>query len=99
MAAFGLVQKEYASIRGVAMEPSAFGPARTFTLLKDAQLTRRTRWEGAGWAVTHGCGHWLWSGGLRRQPWRQRARCHTLGAALTESPAALGSVPSTACDV
>ncbi|XP_074173303.1 collagen alpha-1(XX) chain isoform X2 [Rhinolophus sinicus] len=42
MAAFGLVQEEYASIRGVAMEPSAFGPTRTFTLFKDAQLTRRT---------------------------------------------------------
>ncbi|XP_057385738.1 collagen alpha-1(XX) chain [Balaenoptera acutorostrata] len=41
MAAFGLVEKEYASIRGVAMEPSAFGPTRTFTLFKDAQLTRR----------------------------------------------------------
>ncbi|XP_034497453.1 collagen alpha-1(XX) chain [Ailuropoda melanoleuca] len=41
MAAFGLVEKEYASIRGVAMERSAFGCARTFTLFKDAQLTRR----------------------------------------------------------
>uniref|UniRef100_A0A8C6AP98 Collagen type XX alpha 1 chain n=1 Tax=Monodon monoceros TaxID=40151 RepID=A0A8C6AP98_MONMO len=41
MAAFGLVEKEYASIRGMAMEPSAFGPNRTFTLFKDAQLTRR----------------------------------------------------------
>ncbi|XP_029774395.1 collagen alpha-1(XX) chain isoform X3 [Suricata suricatta] len=41
MAAFGLVEKEYASVRGVAMEPSAFGRARTFTLLRDAQLTRR----------------------------------------------------------
>ncbi|VFV43666.1 Hypothetical predicted protein [Lynx pardinus] len=41
MAAFGLVEKEYASIRGVAMEASAFGRARTFTLFKDAQLTRR----------------------------------------------------------
>ncbi|XP_040493811.1 collagen alpha-1(XX) chain [Ursus maritimus] len=41
MAAFGLVEKEYASIRGVAMEHSAFGCARTFTLFKDAQLTRR----------------------------------------------------------
>nr|XP_031543483.1 LOW QUALITY PROTEIN: collagen alpha-1(XX) chain [Vicugna pacos] len=41
MAAFGLVEKEYASIRGLAMEPSAFGPTRTFTLFKDAQLTRR----------------------------------------------------------
>ncbi|XP_039720720.1 collagen alpha-1(XX) chain isoform X4 [Pteropus medius] len=41
MAAFGLAQKEYASIRGVAMEPSALGPAMTFTLFKDAQLTRR----------------------------------------------------------
>uniref|UniRef100_A0A8C3YLD2 Collagen type XX alpha 1 chain n=1 Tax=Catagonus wagneri TaxID=51154 RepID=A0A8C3YLD2_9CETA len=42
MAAFGLVEKEYASVRGVSMEPSAFGPAKTFTLFKDAQLTRRT---------------------------------------------------------
>nr|XP_010952644.1 collagen alpha-1(XX) chain [Camelus bactrianus] len=41
MAAFGLVEKEYASIRGLAMEPSAFGPTRTFTLFKDAQLIRR----------------------------------------------------------
>ncbi|XP_036915733.1 collagen alpha-1(XX) chain [Sturnira hondurensis] len=41
MAAFGLVEKEYASLRGIAMEPSALGPARTFTLLRDAQLTRR----------------------------------------------------------
>ncbi|XP_070103361.1 collagen alpha-1(XX) chain [Equus caballus] len=41
MGAFGLVEKEYASVRGVAMEPSAFGPTRTFTLFKDAQLTRR----------------------------------------------------------
>lgn len=54
MAAFGLVQKEYASIRGVAMEPSALGPAMTFTLFKDAQLTRRARWEGRGWAQ-QGC--------------------------------------------
>ncbi|XP_004430569.1 PREDICTED: collagen alpha-1(XX) chain [Ceratotherium simum simum] len=41
MVAFGLVEKEYAYVRGVAMEPSAFGPTRTFTLFKDAQLTRR----------------------------------------------------------
>uniref|UniRef100_A0A452VB57 Collagen type XX alpha 1 chain n=1 Tax=Ursus maritimus TaxID=29073 RepID=A0A452VB57_URSMA len=41
MAAFGLVEKEYASIRGVAMEHSAFGCARTFTLFKDAQQPRR----------------------------------------------------------
>nr|KAF6329747.1 collagen type XX alpha 1 chain [Myotis myotis] len=41
MAAFGLVEREYASIRGVAMEPSAFGVTRTFTLFRDAQLTRR----------------------------------------------------------
>lgn len=44
MAAFGLVEKEYASVRGVAMEPSAFGSTRTFTLFRDAQLTRRARW-------------------------------------------------------
>ncbi|KAM6147533.1 collagen alpha-1(XX) chain [Erethizon dorsatum] len=42
MVAFGLVQKEYAAIRGVAMEPSAWGLTPTFTLFKDAQLTRRT---------------------------------------------------------
>ncbi|XP_072591481.1 collagen alpha-1(XX) chain isoform X2 [Vulpes vulpes] len=41
MRAFGLVEKEYASVRGVAMEPSAFGRARTFTILRDAQLSRR----------------------------------------------------------
>ncbi|XP_029424316.1 collagen alpha-1(XX) chain isoform X3 [Nannospalax galili] len=41
MVAFGLVAKEYASIRGVAMEPSALGVAPTFTLFKDAQLMRR----------------------------------------------------------
>ncbi|CAK7320242.1 Collagen alpha-1(XX) chain [Vulpes lagopus] len=41
MRAFGLVEKEYASVRGVAMEPSAFGGARTFTILRDAQLSRR----------------------------------------------------------
>uniref|UniRef100_H0VW62 Collagen type XX alpha 1 chain n=1 Tax=Cavia porcellus TaxID=10141 RepID=H0VW62_CAVPO len=41
MVAFGLVWKEYASIRGVAMEPSTWGPTPTFTLFKDAQLTRR----------------------------------------------------------
>ncbi|XP_007952895.1 collagen alpha-1(XX) chain [Orycteropus afer afer] len=41
MAAFGLVEKGYASLRGVAMEPSAFGGAKTFTLFKDAQLMRR----------------------------------------------------------
>ncbi|XP_008072965.1 collagen alpha-1(XX) chain [Carlito syrichta] len=41
MAPFGLVEKAYASIRGVAMEPSVLGGAPTFTLFKDAQLTRR----------------------------------------------------------
>uniref|UniRef100_A0A8C6H7C7 Collagen alpha-1(XX) chain n=1 Tax=Mus spicilegus TaxID=10103 RepID=A0A8C6H7C7_MUSSI len=41
MVAFGLVAKEYASIRGVAMEPSALGVIPTFTLFKDAQLMRR----------------------------------------------------------
>ncbi|KAM5245931.1 collagen alpha-1(XX) chain [Ctenodactylus gundi] len=41
MVAFGLVEKEYASIRGVAMEPSALGTIPTFTLFKDAQLMRR----------------------------------------------------------
>lgn len=47
MVAFGLVAKEYASIRGVAMEPSALGVVPTFTLFKDAQLMRRVRCEGA----------------------------------------------------
>ncbi|KAI5279763.1 Collagen Alpha-1(Xx) Chain [Manis pentadactyla] len=48
MVALGLVETEYASIRGVAMEPSVSGQARAFTLLKHAQLTRRARWEGRG---------------------------------------------------
>lgn len=38
MAAFGLVEREYTSIRGVAMEPSTLGSTRTFTLFRDAQL-------------------------------------------------------------
>ncbi|XP_045152907.1 collagen alpha-1(XX) chain [Echinops telfairi] len=41
MAAFGLVDREYAALRGVAMEPSAIGGTQTFTLFKGAQLTRR----------------------------------------------------------
>lgn len=56
MAAFGLVEREYASIRGVAMEPSAFGSTRTFTLFRDAQLTRRARWASRRW-VWPGVGH------------------------------------------
>lgn len=47
MVAFGLVAKEYASIRGVAMEASALGATPTFTLFKDAQLMRRARCEGS----------------------------------------------------
>lgn len=45
MEAFGLVEKEYASIKGVAMEPFVFSGSRTFTLFRDTQLTLRTRWE------------------------------------------------------
>lgn len=45
MEAFGLVEKEYASIKGVAMEPFVFSGSRTFTLFRDTQLTQRTRWE------------------------------------------------------
>lgn len=45
MEAFGLVEKEYASIKGVAMEPFIFSGSRTFTLFRDIQLTLRTRWE------------------------------------------------------
>uniref|UniRef100_A0A8C3KZX4 Collagen type XX alpha 1 chain n=1 Tax=Chrysolophus pictus TaxID=9089 RepID=A0A8C3KZX4_CHRPC len=43
MEAFGLVEKEYASIKGVAMEPFVFSGSRTFTLFRDIQLTLRTR--------------------------------------------------------
>ncbi|XP_012885809.1 PREDICTED: collagen alpha-1(XX) chain [Dipodomys ordii] len=43
MGAFGLVATEYASTPGVAMGPWAWGRAPTFTLFKDAQLTRRAR--------------------------------------------------------
>uniref|UniRef100_A0A8V0ZRL3 Collagen alpha-1(XX) chain n=1 Tax=Gallus gallus TaxID=9031 RepID=A0A8V0ZRL3_CHICK len=42
MEAFGLVEKEYASIKGVAMEPFIFSGSRTFTLFRDIQLTLRT---------------------------------------------------------
>ncbi|OXB67866.1 hypothetical protein ASZ78_005548, partial [Callipepla squamata] len=42
MEAFGLVEKEYASIKGVAMEPFVFSGSRTFTLFRDIQLTLRT---------------------------------------------------------
>uniref|UniRef100_H0ZAW9 Collagen type XX alpha 1 chain n=1 Tax=Taeniopygia guttata TaxID=59729 RepID=H0ZAW9_TAEGU len=39
---FGLVEKEYSSIKGVAMEPFVFSGSRTFTLFRDIQLTQRT---------------------------------------------------------
>ncbi|XP_067410193.1 collagen alpha-1(XX) chain [Emydura macquarii macquarii] len=42
MEAFGLVEKKYASIKGVAMEPYVFSRTRTYTLFRDIQLTRRT---------------------------------------------------------
>uniref|UniRef100_A0A8C8R9W4 Collagen alpha-1(XX) chain n=1 Tax=Pelusios castaneus TaxID=367368 RepID=A0A8C8R9W4_9SAUR len=42
MEAFGLVEKEYASIKGVAMEPYVFSGTRTYTLFRDIQLSRRT---------------------------------------------------------
>uniref|UniRef100_A0A8C5TCW1 Collagen alpha-1(XX) chain n=1 Tax=Malurus cyaneus samueli TaxID=2593467 RepID=A0A8C5TCW1_9PASS len=42
MEVFGLVEKEYSSIKGVAMEPFVFSGSRTFTLFKDIQLTQRT---------------------------------------------------------
>uniref|UniRef100_A0A8C0EXE8 Collagen alpha-1(XX) chain n=1 Tax=Bubo bubo TaxID=30461 RepID=A0A8C0EXE8_BUBBB len=42
MEAFGLVEKEYASVKGVAMEPFVFSGSRTFTLFRDTQLTQRT---------------------------------------------------------
>lgn len=51
MEAFGLVEKEYASLKGVAMEPFVFSGSRTFTLFRDTQLTQRTRWE-------QGCDRW-----------------------------------------
>uniref|UniRef100_A0A8C3JYU8 Collagen alpha-1(XX) chain n=1 Tax=Calidris pygmaea TaxID=425635 RepID=A0A8C3JYU8_9CHAR len=42
LCAFGLVEKEYSSIKGVAMEPFIFSGSRTFTLFRDTQLTQRT---------------------------------------------------------
>lgn len=45
MEVFGLVEKEYSSVKGVAMEPFIFSGSRTFTLFRDTQLTQRTRWE------------------------------------------------------
>ncbi|XP_027705902.1 collagen alpha-1(XX) chain [Vombatus ursinus] len=41
MEAFGLVEKEYASIKGVSMEPSIFSGTWTYTLFRDVQLMRR----------------------------------------------------------
>ncbi|XP_077191952.1 collagen alpha-1(XX) chain isoform X1 [Paroedura picta] len=42
MEAFGLQEKEYASIKGVAMEPYIFLGTPTYTLYRDIQLTRQT---------------------------------------------------------
>ncbi|XP_053169524.1 collagen alpha-1(XX) chain isoform X2 [Hemicordylus capensis] len=42
MEAFGLMEKEYASIKGVAMEPYIFLGTHTYTLFRDIQLTRKT---------------------------------------------------------
>uniref|UniRef100_U3K793 Collagen alpha-1(XX) chain n=1 Tax=Ficedula albicollis TaxID=59894 RepID=U3K793_FICAL len=42
MEVFGLVEKEYSSIKGVAMEPFVFSGSRIFTLFRDIQLTQRT---------------------------------------------------------
>ncbi|XP_056668819.1 collagen alpha-1(XX) chain isoform X3 [Monodelphis domestica] len=41
MEAFGLVEKEYASIKGVSVEPSIFSGTRIYTLFRDVQLMRR----------------------------------------------------------
>uniref|UniRef100_A0ACB8F6R9 Uncharacterized protein n=1 Tax=Sphaerodactylus townsendi TaxID=933632 RepID=A0ACB8F6R9_9SAUR len=43
MEAFGLREKEYASIKGVALEPYIFLGTHTYTLYRDIQLTRQTR--------------------------------------------------------
>ncbi|XP_029467674.1 collagen alpha-1(XX) chain [Rhinatrema bivittatum] len=43
MAAFGLLEDEYASIEGVAMEPYLFSGMHVYTLYEDIQLTRPTR--------------------------------------------------------
>lgn len=60
MEAFGLVEKEYASVKGVAMEPFVFSGSRTFTLFRDTQLTQRTRWErGCDWWHLHHQSHAL----------------------------------------
>ncbi|XP_026539215.1 collagen alpha-1(XX) chain [Notechis scutatus] len=42
MEAFGLMGKDYASIKGVAMEPYIFLGTHTYTLYRDIQLTRKT---------------------------------------------------------
>nr|XP_060627930.1 collagen alpha-1(XX) chain [Anolis sagrei ordinatus] len=42
MEAFGLMEKEYASIKGVAMEPYIFLGTHTYTLFRDIQLTQKT---------------------------------------------------------
>ncbi|XP_069506902.1 collagen alpha-1(XX) chain [Ambystoma mexicanum] len=43
MEAFGLVDKAYAAIDGVAVDPFIFSGKRTYTLFQDAQVTRPTR--------------------------------------------------------
>ncbi|KAL8179653.1 UNVERIFIED_CONTAM: hypothetical protein K2H54_070382 [Gekko kuhli] len=42
MEAFGLREKEYASIKGVSVEPYIFLGTHTYTLYRDIQLTRQT---------------------------------------------------------
>ncbi|XP_061486995.1 collagen alpha-1(XX) chain-like isoform X2 [Rhineura floridana] len=42
MEAFGLTEKEYASTKGVALEPYIFLGTHTYTLFRDIQLTRKT---------------------------------------------------------
>ncbi|XP_069099301.1 collagen alpha-1(XX) chain [Pleurodeles waltl] len=43
MEAFGLAEKTYSSIDGVAMDPYIFNGKRTYTLFQDSQVTRPTK--------------------------------------------------------
>lgn len=44
MEAFGLTEKAYSSVEGVAAEPFVFNSVATYILYKDTQLTQSTRW-------------------------------------------------------
>ncbi|XP_036004066.1 collagen alpha-1(XX) chain isoform X1 [Fundulus heteroclitus] len=54
MEAFGLTQKAYSSVEGVAAEPFVFNTLPTYTLYRDVQLTQSTKFiHPAGFSPEH----------------------------------------------